>query len=150
MKVQVTKTFKTIPDKVFEAWINPEKIGKWMFGPDVRDEQIVSLENHPEKGGTFSYVVRRDGEEINHTGEYLDLKKPARVIFTWGIEGESEGESEVRVEINPIPGGCTLTLTHTLDPKWEEYAERTRNGWSTMLDKLDEFLSTKGTDDGGN
>lgn len=140
LKVTITKNFKSLPEEVFDAWVDTRKISRWMFGPEVREEEIIKLENNPEPGGTFSFVVRRGADEINHLGEYLEIKRPEKLVFTWGIEGESEDESVVRVEITPIPGGCLLTLVHELDPKWEEYTERTQEGWNTMLEKLEEFI----------
>lgn len=139
-KIKVTKTFGAPAEKIFDAWIDPEMIGQWMFGPELREEEVVRLETDPEEGGTFSFVVRRDGEELNHLGRYLELDRPRRLVFTWGIESESEEESVVTIEITPAEGGCRLTLTHTLDPKWAEYADRTRESWSYMLDKLSEII----------
>lgn len=138
-QVTVTKEFDTAPEEVFDAWLDIEMLGKWMVGPEVRDEEIVELETDPRVGGTFSFVVRRDDDVLNHLGTYLEIERPGRLVFTWGIESESEDESVVAVEIVTTDSGCRLTLTHTLDPKWAEYADRTREGWSHMLDKLKEI-----------
>lgn len=138
--VVVTKKFDVIPVKIFDAWLDPEMISRWMFGPDVREEEIIKLVTDPQEGGTFSFVVRRDDEVINHLGTYLELDRPRRLMFTWGIESESEGESVVTIDIESTKTGCRLTLVHELDPKWEEYADRTKEGWSTMLDKLDDIF----------
>lgn len=135
-KVKVAKDFSAPTAKVFDAWLDPEMIGQWMFGPDVREEEIVKLETDPVEDGTFSFAVRRDGELINHLGKYHELKRPHRLVFTWGIESESEDESVVTIDIESTENGCRLTLVHELDPKWEEYAERTKESWSHMLDKL--------------
>ncbi len=139
--ITIVKTFTASPEKIFNAWVDPEWIGRWMFGPDVRDEEIIKLETNPEQGGSFSFVVRRDNEVISHLGKYLEFARPTRLAFTWGIESESEDESVVRIEITPTESGCSLTLIHELDPKWKDYADRTREGWSYMLDKLYESTS---------
>lgn len=107
-----------------------------MFGPEVRDEEIIKLKTNPKKGGNFTFVVRRGDEVINHLGTYLELNRSDRLVFTWGIESESEDESMVTIDIESTENGCRLTLVHELDPKWEEYADRTREGWNTMLDML--------------
>lgn len=139
-KVTIVKAFDSPPEQVFDAWLDTEMIGRWMFGPGVRDEEIVNLESHPEKGGTFSFVVRRGDEELNHLGTYLEIERPVRLVFTWGVKSESEDESVVTIELESTENGCRLTLTHTLDPKWAEYTDRTREGWSHMLDKLKKIL----------
>jgi uncharacterized protein YndB with AHSA1/START domain len=136
ISVQVVKDFTVTPEKVFDAWLDTGKLNEWMFGPKVRDEQIVKLEAHPYKGGTFSFVVRRDGQLLNHLGTYLEFNRPHRLVFTWGIEAESEDESVVTVEITATGNGCRVTLTHELPEKWADYTESTEAAWSFMLDKL--------------
>ncbi len=93
-------------------------------------------------GGSFSFLVRRQGHEIDHIGVYRQIDRPRRLVFTWGIAGEEEGsadESVVTIDIAPLStgaGGCELTLTHRLDPKWAEYVPRVESGWTTMLGAL--------------
>ncbi|HET8865755.1 MAG TPA: SRPBCC family protein [Gracilimonas sp.] len=136
IKVIVRKEFKAPAEKVFDAWLDPEWLNRWMFGPDVREEEIVKLENKPEKGGTFSYVVKREDDLINHMGTYLDIQRPNRLVFTWGVDVEAGDESVVTITIQSTESGCRVTLVHTMDPKWEEYKDRTQQGWNYMLDKL--------------
>lgn len=135
-KVKIVKDFNVSAEKIFEAWLDPGIIGRWMFGPEVRDEEIVKLKTNPEKGGNFTFVVRRNNEVINHLGTYRELNRPHRLVFTWGVESESENESIVAVDIKSTKNGCRLSLVHELDPKWKEFADRTREGWNTMLDML--------------
>ena len=87
-------------------------------------------------GGAFSFLVRRQGEEIDHVGKYREIDRPRRLVFTWGIAGESEDESIVIIEIVPGGTGAELSLTHELDAKWADYASRTEAGWTRMLDAL--------------
>src|SRR5882762_3623943 len=87
-----TGLFSTSPERVFDAFLDPKMIGQFMFGPGVRDEEIVSLTNDPRVGGSFSYVVRRQGEEIDHTGEYTEIKRPGHLVFTWMIRQEASGD----------------------------------------------------------
>lgn len=151
LKVKVTKEFSVQPEKVFDAWLDPSLLSKWMFGPDVREEEIISLTNNPKPGGAFSYVVRRSGkdldhqgtysEELDHRGTYREIDRPSRLVFTWGVNKEAGDESVVTIEIESSDDGCRLTLIHELDPKWEEYADRTRQGWGFMLDKLQETIT---------
>ena len=36
--------------------------------------------------------------------------------------------------------GCELTLTHRIDPKWADAVDKTRAGWTKLLDLLDRAL----------
>lgn len=111
-------------------------IGRFMFGPQLRDEQVLRIEVDPRVGGAFSFLVRRQGQEIDHVGHYLEIERPRKLAFTWGIAGESEEQSRVEIGITPREGGCELVLVHRLDPRWAEYADRVRTGWTTMCDAL--------------
>lgn len=140
IQIEVVKNFTKAPEKVFDAWLEPEMLSRWMFGPEVREEEIVSLGNNPEEGGTFSFVVRRDGNELDHKGTYREINRPNRLVFTWGVDTEAGDESVVFISIEETADGCRLTLVHKMDPKWEEYKERTKEGWTYMLSKLKEIL----------
>jgi len=122
--------------RVFDAWLDPKWIGRFMFGPHLRDEQIVSLENEPRIGGRFHYRVARGGQQIDHTGTYREIERPHRLTFTWGI-GEEQGDlSVVTIDLAEDDGGTLLTLTHKLHPEWAEYAERTQHGWTKIVGDL--------------
>jgi uncharacterized protein YndB with AHSA1/START domain len=131
--VQVVREFDVSPERVFAAWLSPELIGRWMFGPDLREETVLHVAVDARVGGRFSFLVLRDGEELDHVGEYLVLDRPHRLIFTWGVAAIADGDSRVTVDIAPRAGGCTLELAHELRPEWADYADRTRDGWTEML-----------------
>jgi len=64
-----------------------------------------------------------------------------RFLASWGIASSSADESVVEIEIVPTSKGCNLTLTHRMDPKWAEYSDRMRTGWTTMLNALGRFFN---------
>ncbi len=141
IQVRLTRHFPASPERVFDAWLDPASLGRWMFGPDVRDEEIVRIELDARPGGRFSFFVRRKGLEIDHVGQYVEIDRPRRLVFTWGIRGESDDiPSRVAVDVAPTPGGCELTLTHDMAPEWAAYADRTRSGWTTILAALEKAL----------
>ncbi|KAF1720863.1 SRPBCC family protein [Pseudoxanthomonas wuyuanensis] len=136
-EVQVRRHFNATPERVFDAWLTPRLLGQWMFGADVRDEKIVRLDVDPRVGGTFSMLVERDGQPIDHIGTYLEIERPHRLVFTWAIRGMSDDDaSRVAIDIGATADGCELVLTHWLPAQWADYAGRTQQGWSTMLDAL--------------
>ncbi len=130
--VQVTHSFTASPERVFEAWLDPEIAGKWLFATPTG--QMVRVEIDARVGGRFLLVDRRNGEDVEHTGEYLVMDRPRRLVFTFGVPKYSPLFSEVTVEIAPSHEGCDLTLTHT--GVLDEYAEGTEKGWAGILDGL--------------
>jgi uncharacterized protein YndB with AHSA1/START domain len=137
IEVRLTRYFDASPERVFDAWLVPRTLGQWMFGPRVRDENVVRLEVDPRVGGRFSLKVERGGEVVDHVGQYLEIERPHRLVFTWAVKGDSDdAPSQVRIEIAASGSGCVLTLVHTMDARWADYAQRTQAGWNTMLDAL--------------
>jgi len=137
----ITGLFSATPERVFDAFLDTQMIGRFMFGPGIRDEEIVRLTNDPRVGGTFSYIVRRKEGEIDHTGKYVGIDRPRHLEFTWAIRQDPSGaESRVVIDIVPIVLGCELTLTHEMSSEWKEFVERSKEAWGMMLDKLAEVL----------
>lgn len=127
------------PERVFDAWLDPASVGRWLFAtPDGVMEQV---EIDARVGGRFLIAERRGGEVAEHFGEYLEIKRPHRLVFTFAAIRDS-GTTRVTVTIVPDGGdGSRLTLVHEMDPLWAEYADRTRDGWTMILEGLDRSLS---------
>jgi uncharacterized protein YndB with AHSA1/START domain len=140
IKVSVSRHFDASPERLFDAWLDPEMIGKWMFGPALREEEVLRIVADARVGGSFSFLVRRQGQEIDHVGKYREIDRPRRLVFTWGIAGDSERESLVIIEIVPQESGAELSLIHEMDPKWADYSSRTEAGWTKMLAALETAL----------
>jgi uncharacterized protein YndB with AHSA1/START domain len=136
----VTRRFTVSADKVYDAWLDPDRLGRWMFGPNVRDERIVRLGVEPRVGGKFSFVVNRAGMEIDHVGEYLELDRPRRLVFTWAIRENLPDTSRVTVDIRSLEDGCELTLTHEMGANWAAFVDQAAGAWTRMLDVLARVL----------
>ena len=136
IKAFVTKRFPAGAERVFDAWLDPDWLGRWMFGPNVRDERIVRLAVDPRVGGKFSFVVDRAGTEIDHVGEYLALERPRLLVFTRATRESLRETSRVIVEITPLDDACELTVTPVMAPSCSAYAEKAASAWQKMVDVL--------------
>lgn len=148
MHARVSRDFDVEPGRVFDAWLSRAMIARWMFGPAVRDEEIVRLSIDPRVGGAFSFVVDRQGQEIDHIGKYLEIDRPRRLVFTWAVVGEKTG-SRIAIDLVPRGSGCTLTLTHELHPDWANFVERAEEAWRKMLAALAKALADETPQRGG-
>jgi uncharacterized protein YndB with AHSA1/START domain len=142
IQARVTQRFTVSVEQVFDAWLNPDLISQWMFGPALRDEEVVQMTVDGRVGGAFSFVVRRQGIEIDHVGEYLEIDRPRRLVFTWDVRGHLDDESRVIIDITALDQGCELTLIHEMAPQWAEFAERSREAWAKMIGVLADKLTT--------
>ena len=140
LQARVTRRFAATAERVFDAWLDRGLLARWMFGPSVRDEEVVRLSLDPRVGGRFSFVVRRQGQEIEHVGRYLEIGRPRRLVFTWAVAPSADEESRVTVEITPLASGCELTLVHDVPPAFAEYLTLTAAGWTAMLEALAKAL----------
>lgn len=131
--VRVTHRFRQSPERVFDAWLDPAKAGKFLFATPAGE--MVRAEIDPRIGGRFTFVDRRNGEDIEHVGEYIEIDRPRRLVFDFAVPKVFSAErTRVTVEIVPLGDGCELTLTH--EGVLPDYASRTENGWSMILDGL--------------
>lgn len=81
-----------------------------------------------------------DGLVIEHTGTFLEVERPNRLVFTWSSPYTGSRPSLVTVELQPVEGDHTeLRLTHADLP--EATARSHAGGWGAMLAHLEEKLS---------
>ena len=141
MTIRVTRRFSASAERVFDAWLDPEKAGQWMFA--TASGQLVRVEIDARVGGSFVFVDRRGGEDVEHTGEYLEIERPRRLVFTFAVPKFSSQSTRVTIDIVPAGAGCELTLTH--EGVLPDYASRTEAGWTGILDGLGATLRTAPT-----
>ena len=109
---------------------------------------MVRAEVDPRVGGRFTFTERRDGEDVEHVGEYLEIERPHRLVFTFAVPKYSAEYDRVTIEIRRLDKGCELTLTNEMSPQiYDEWGERTRGGWMTLLDDLAKILDPEETSD---
>lgn len=73
-------------------------------------------------------------EDIEHVGTYLEIDRPRRLVFSFGVPKFSAQMTRVSIDLKPLPTGCELTLTHEgVLPEW---LDRTREGWGKIVDGL--------------
>jgi len=130
--VRVTHRFNAPAERVFDSWLDPKTAGRWLFATPTG--RMVRVEIDARIGGQFIIVERRGAEDIEHRGEYLDIDRPRRLIFTFGVPKYSRDMTRVCVGILPRETGCELTLTH--EGVLPEFTDRTNAGWMEILAKL--------------
>ena len=133
--VRVSRRFTASPERVFDAWLDPEKAARFLYA--TADGEMTRVEIDAREGGRYSIVDRRDGQDIEHTGEYLEIDRPRRLVFTLQVPFYSEEIDRITVEIEPADDGCELTLTQETTPQW---AEPATEGWTMILDGLAKAL----------
>ena len=131
--VKVTRRLGASAERVFDAWLDPQTVGKWLFSTPTG--KVVRVEIDAQVGGRYVIVDRRDVGDVEHTGEYLEIDRPKRLVFTFVVPMFSTEATRVSIDIVPLSASsCEITLTH--EGVFEEYASRTQDGWTKILDGL--------------
>jgi uncharacterized protein YndB with AHSA1/START domain len=116
--------------EVFDWWTQADKLREWM-SPVGMAEATVDL----RIGGKFRIVMRSGDVAIDHTGEFLEIEVPRRLVFTWVSPFTGPEPSLVTVELEPDGDDATrLRLIHSKLP--QAIAASHRDGWGTMLERL--------------
>ncbi len=138
--IQITRRFEVSMERVFDAWIDPDKARRWLFATPTGE--MVRVDIDARVGGSFTITDRRDGEDVEHVGEYLEVDRPRRLVFTFAVPKYSKVFTRVTIDLKPLPSGCELTLTHEgVLPEW---LEPSRQGWGMLLESLAGMLQEEG------
>lgn len=140
---RAVRRFAVPPARVFDAWLDPALVGRWMFA--AGGDEIVHIRLDPRVGGAFSFKVRRGEQEVDHVGEYREIERPRRLAFTWGVVGDDASDG-VTVDIVPLEDGCEVTVSHRMHPSWTEFAPKAAEAWATMLGALDAALAGRSSE----
>lgn len=137
--IQVVRRFTQPAERVFDAWLDVSMAAQFMFSTETGT--MVKCEIDPRVGGGFVMTDRRPDGDVEHTGEYLVIERPHRLVFTFGIPAFSSDVDLVTIAIKPLDSGCELTLTTEMNAQWAEYEELARNGWTRILAALAQVLN---------
>jgi uncharacterized protein YndB with AHSA1/START domain len=130
---RVTRRFEASAERVFDAFLDPAKAGRFLFATPTGT--MVRVEIDARVGGAFTFVDRRGDEDAVHIGEYLELDRPRRLVFSFSAD-PAEAPSRVEIDIVAAGGGCEVILTHEMAPEWADFLDRTRDGWTCILEGL--------------
>ena len=133
MTVTVKRSFSASPERVFDAWLYPERARKFLFTHPGK-QAIVRAEIEARVGGKYLFVARRNGKDSDHFGEYLQIDRPHRLVFTLCVPAAWSETSCVQIYIVPVGAGCELTLTH--EGISAELAVPVEEGWTTFINLL--------------
>ena len=133
--VQVRRRFSQSAERVFDAFLDPDKAGKFMFA--TPEGRMMRVEIDPRVGGSYVFVERRDGKDVEHRGTFVEIARPDRIVFDFLVL-PSTVSTRVSIEIVALREGCEVVLTHT--GVLPGYESRTEAGWSAILERLSDVL----------
>jgi uncharacterized protein YndB with AHSA1/START domain len=130
--LSVSRTMDAAPEEIFDAWIDPAKLGAW-FGAG-------RLIMNPAVDGLYYMAVEYEGRIWPHYGRFLRIERPRLVEQTWMSEGTRGLESIVTLRLEPRGDRTEVTIRHTGVPDDEE-GRKHEEGWSSLLEEIDHRLA---------
>ena len=146
LKVTVTQQVNASPQRVFDAWLDPKLLCKWI-GPRQWVEWCEAAVLEPRVGGRYELHTHskptpgRDACKGGVSGVYRKIDRHTLLSFTWIRDGE-DIETLVTVRFEPSGAGTRLTLTHEGFTS-EQARDQHLAGWTGSMTQLDELLELR-------
>jgi len=142
LSLEIKRFIRASRHRVYAAWTDPAQLKKW-FGPEnVRTRNLIA---DVRTGGQFRWdLTDQEGKEITISGEYREVEPSKKIVFTWRLEEDEDWRNHssiVTVELFDREGGSEIRLSHESLPNEASRDDHTQ-GWNSVLDKLEKFLST--------
>ena len=142
------RSYAATPERVFDAFANPEKKRRWFF--ESGHSQLEHHELDFKEGGTerarmkFGPGTPIAGKTITNDGIYESIQPGRRIVpaYRMSLDGVPFSVSLATIEILPSAAGTDLILTH--QGAYFEGAdgpEMRKGGWNSLLDKLAKELA---------
>ena len=137
LSIKINKCIKAPINEVFDAWLNPEILARFMLPSPTMKHSPTS--NDTRIDGRFEILMKVGDKQIPHTGTYLEISRPNKLVFTWESP-TSIDNSIVTLNFSPLEENKTnIELTHVrfIDKQRRSNHE---GGWTQILSTLDDVF----------
>ena len=138
LTVSLNKNINAAITKVFDAWLDPKTLSQFIMPMQGMEQSDVK--NDAKTGGSFEIIMKIGDDKIPHTGKYLEIDRPKKLVFTWQSPASLD-DSTVTLNFTEIDDNKTnLELTHIrfID---EEHRSNHEGGWGNILDTLNQVIA---------
>lgn len=137
LNLKIERTIDAKQEDVFNAWLNPEMLRKFMM--PAAGMSVPRVSNDPKEGGRFEIVMLAEEKEIPHAGTYREIKRLDRIVFTWESPF-SVDDSTVTLTFAAVDTGTHVTLSHVRFAD-AETRDNHEGGWIGILDNLNTLFT---------
>jgi len=133
--VLIRQTLAASAEAVFDAWVTPSIMKRWMFISDDGDNDIYKVQTDLRVGAAYSILEWTGSEDIDHFGHYREIDRPHRLAFSLESPKHFKGRTSVTVTIEPQGSLTLLTFRQAgIGPSV------VGKPWSRMFDMLAQLL----------
>lgn len=148
--LRIERTFNAPAEAVFDAWISTDVLKRWWAaGPDW-DMPVVEVD--VRVGGRLRLVMRNpNGEAFGGSGEFVEIVRPRRLVFTWTWDGHEGhvGSQLVEIDFNERDDRTTTVVLTNTGLEDEGARKSHEEGWQASFDNLDRVLRDVSNHGGG-
>jgi uncharacterized protein YndB with AHSA1/START domain len=142
--IRITRDFDSSPERVFQAWTDPDLIARWL-GP--RDSEIRIDSWDARTGGSYRYASVRNGEEVAaFYGSFHEIRPNVRLVQTFTWEGMPDGVSLDTMTFEDLGNGRTrvigVSVVDSLEARDAIMVSGMDVGVNEGYEKLDELLAS--------
>src|SRR5437868_2823758 len=123
--------YKCPAEKLFSAWLDPETVRQFM-APDT--SRVSKLDWTAKVGSDFLVEMTDADHVVPHTGRFLEIDRPRRIVFTWNSPYAGK-DTQVTLDFAQTGDKTLLTLTHERLPT-PLAIDQHRGGWNGIIEKL--------------
>jgi uncharacterized protein YndB with AHSA1/START domain len=139
-EIVMTRVFDAPRDLVFEAHSSCEHLSNW-WGP--RRYEIAGCEIDFRPGGAWRIVHRAEGEQHVFRGEYREIVRPERIVWTFewlGMPGHVSVETLTLEEHDEKTTLTARSVFDTVEDRDGMLESGMEAGAAETYDRLDEYL----------
>jgi uncharacterized protein YndB with AHSA1/START domain len=131
-EIVIERSFRAKKARVFDLWSRPEAIRAWYPCSTIT---MLVCDVDFRVGGSFRFVTRDDntGMEFPLSGDYRDIQRPDRIVFTQRFEPFPEGEHIVTLTFSEH-AGLTHFTQHILHTSKQNRDGHLKSGFTSGLD----------------
>lgn len=141
--ILLTRAFDAPRELVFEAHSKPEHLRRW-WGPARYELVVCDMDFRP--GGTWRFVQRApDGTEHGFHGEYREIVRPERLVYTFEYEGAPGNVAVETITFDERDGrtlATNLVVFDTPEVRDAVIASGMQSGAAESNDRLEAYLRT--------
>jgi uncharacterized protein YndB with AHSA1/START domain len=141
-EIRIERVFDAPRDRVFAAFIDPERIPEW-WGP--HGVTTVVEEMDPQRGGRWRFLMRDpDGGETRFSGTYREVEPSERIVqtFEWsGMPGHISLETATFEDLGEQTKVVNVSVFHHNEERDGMLDSGMEGGLNETYDRLDEVLA---------
>lgn len=144
--LRMTRRFAVPPEKVYDAWLDPKLTRMWLFTSPDSEANVTEID--ARVGGKWRMMDRREGVDYTAEGEYLELDRPRRIVFTFSMFQFSPNSDTITVEFEADGAGCVMIFTQLGIDIAAELADVPEGdvggsefGWTLMFKGLEQVVT---------